>query len=106
MSTRAREREVVFFLLPRRWLVNNRAPHHTHASSLPRPTNTKKEYRRAANAAANNGRERKDLYTDAWDGSEYKGSRWNVLTLLAALFLIVPVAGLGFAYWSYGVLWG
>ena len=28
------------------------------------------EYRRAANLAANNGKERKDLYTDNWDGSE------------------------------------
>lgn len=28
------------------------------------------EYRRAANMAANNGKERKDLYTDNWDGSE------------------------------------
>eukprot|EP00195_Chlamydomonas_chlamydogama_P015589 CAMPEP_0202902058 /NCGR_PEP_ID=MMETSP1392-20130828/16133_1 /ASSEMBLY_ACC=CAM_ASM_000868 /TAXON_ID=225041 /ORGANISM="Chlamydomonas chlamydogama, Strain SAG 11-48b" /LENGTH=98 /DNA_ID=CAMNT_0049588741 /DNA_START=14 /DNA_END=307 /DNA_ORIENTATION=- len=29
------------------------------------------EYRRQANLAANNGRERKDLYTDNWDGSEW-----------------------------------
>ena len=38
------------------------------------------EYRRAANLAANNGKERKDLYTDNWDGSEYKGKgrrRWR-----------------------------
>jgi len=63
-------------------------------------------YRKAANQAANNGRERKDLYTDNWDGSEYKGSRWNILTVLALLFVLVPVAGLAFAYQSYGVLWG
>ena len=81
---------------------------HAHATRLnthTRPTTTP-EYRRAANAAANNGRERQDLYTDAWDGAEYKGSRWNILTLLAALSVLVPVAGLGFAYWSYGVYWG
>lgn len=28
---------------------------------------------RAANEAANNGKERKDLYTGAWDGDVYKG---------------------------------
>jgi hypothetical protein len=28
---------------------------------------------RAANSRANNGRERKDLYTDNWDGDVYKG---------------------------------
>ena len=131
----------------------------------PRPTSWRAaEFRRQANLAANGGKERKDLYTDNWDGSEYKargsaaaaadaaadaaaaacaglpgagqrlvsvsedsstgaqvqramhdarlplatpqGSRWNILTVLALLFLAVPVAGLGFAYWSYGTLWG
>jgi len=43
---------------------------------------------------------------DNWDGSEYKGSRWNILTVLGLLFVLVPVAGLAFAYQSYGVLWG
>lgn len=28
---------------------------------------------KAANEAANNGKERKDLYSDAWDGDVYKG---------------------------------
>lgn len=46
------------------------------------------------------------LNSDAWEGSEYKGSRWNILTFLAALFVLVPVLGLGFAYQTYGVLWG
>ena len=45
-------------------------------------------------------------YTDNWDGAEYKGSPFNILTLLAALFFLVPLAGLAFAYQSYGVLWG
>jgi hypothetical protein len=61
---------------------------------------------RFANARANNGRERKDLYTDNWDGDQYKGSGFNILTLLAALFVLVPVGGLAFAYASYGTLWG
>ncbi|KAG1655832.1 hypothetical protein FOA52_013288 [Chlamydomonas sp. UWO 241] len=65
-----------------------------------------REYRRAANSAANNGKERKDLYTDNWDGSEYKGGDNNILTWVIALFFLVPVLGLGFAYWSYGTLWG
>lgn len=43
---------------------------------------------------------------DNWDGSEYKGSKFNILTLLGLLFVLVPVAGLAFAYQSYGVLWG
>ncbi|KXZ44385.1 hypothetical protein GPECTOR_68g356 [Gonium pectorale] len=64
------------------------------------------EYRRQANLIANNGKERKDLYTDNWDGSEYKGSPFNILTLVGALFILTPVAGLVFAYWSYGTLWG
>lgn len=54
--------------------------------------------RREANRVANNGRERKDLYTDAWDGDVYKGSPVNILTLLAALFVLVPIVGLVFAY--------
>ncbi len=32
--------------------------------------------------------------------------RWNILTFLAALFVLVPVGGLAFAFWSYGDLWG
>jgi hypothetical protein len=37
---------------------------------------------RAANEAANNGKERKDLYTDAWDGDVYKGETiWRFLSL-------------------------
>jgi hypothetical protein len=46
------------------------------------------------------------LPADNWDGSEYKGSSFNILTLLGLLFVLVPVAGLIFAYQSYGVLWG
>lgn len=61
---------------------------------------------REANWAANNGRERKDLYTDNWDGSEYKGSPFNILSLLAFLFVATPIAGLVFAYFTYGELWG
>ena len=62
--------------------------------------------RREANEAANNGKDRKDLYTENWDGSEYKGSPFNILNFIAALFVLVPVLGLAFAYWSYGDLWG
>jgi len=29
-----------------------------------------------------------------------------VLNLVIAAFVLTPVAGLAFAYWSYGVLWG
>jgi len=64
------------------------------------------EYRRDANLAANNGKERKDLYTDNWDGSEWKGGSNNILTFIGALFVLVPVLGLVFAYFTYGDLWG
>ncbi len=81
---------------------------------------------------ANNGKERKDLYSDNWDGDVYKGAWWrarqqargarlkwraahalpcagsgfNILNLLVLLFVLTPVLGLGFAFWSYGTLWG
>lgn len=47
----------------------------------------------------------KYLYSANWQGDEYVGSRWNILTLLAGLTFFVPVAGLLFAYASYGTLW-
>jgi hypothetical protein len=52
------------------------------------------------------GRERKDLYTANWDGSEYKGSNFNVLTVLAVVSVLTPLLVLAFAYWSYGLYWG
>lgn len=55
-----------------------RSPPHTRARAhIPYTP----EYRRAANRAANNGLERKDLYTDNWAGSEYRGSQFNVSLL-------------------------
>lgn len=38
-------------------------------------TRTKLAEYRSANDRANNGKERKDLYSDNWDGDEYKGTR-------------------------------
>eukprot|EP00223_Ostreococcus_mediterraneus_P009950 CAMPEP_0179630778 /NCGR_PEP_ID=MMETSP0932-20121108/6073_1 /TAXON_ID=548131 ORGANISM="Ostreococcus mediterraneus, Strain clade-D-RCC2596" /NCGR_SAMPLE_ID=MMETSP0932 /ASSEMBLY_ACC=CAM_ASM_000582 /LENGTH=125 /DNA_ID=CAMNT_0021500249 /DNA_START=98 /DNA_END=471 /DNA_ORIENTATION=- len=60
--------------------------------------------RQFANRRANNGKDRKDLYTDNWDGSEYKGSSFNILSVVAGLFVLVPVGLLAFAYTSYGTL--
>jgi hypothetical protein len=70
-----------------------------------RPNTMREELarRKAVNDVAYRDRR---LNSDAWEGSEYKGSRWNILTFLAALFVLVPVLGLGFAYQTYGVLWG
>ncbi len=59
-----------------------------------------------ANLKANNGVDRKDLYTDNWDGSEYRGSALNVGTVLAFIAVAAPLTGLWFAYATYGVLWG
>ncbi|GLI61285.1 hypothetical protein VaNZ11_003636, partial [Volvox africanus] len=78
----------------------------TRELAKPRTVREEIEYRRQANLIANNGKERKDLYTDNWDGSEYKGSPFNILTLVGALFILTPVAGLVFAYYTYGTLWG
>ena len=39
-------------------------------------------------------------------GDEYKGSAFNIGSLLVFLFFAVPIAGLAFAYFSYGELWG
>jgi hypothetical protein len=76
------------------------------ASRQFRTTREEIEYRRQANLEANNGRERKDLYTDNWDGDVYKGSSFNILTVLAAITVLAPLLGLGFALQTYGVLWG
>ena len=71
------------------------------------------------------------MYTDKWDGSEWKGNSFNILTFIVcpsrlermmyfvsstkadkyiaeqgALFILTPVLGLAFAYFSYGILWG
>ena len=79
----------------------------TREAAKPRRTTREEmEYRRQANLEANNGKDRKDLYTDNWDGDKYKGSPVNILTILAAVSILVPVAGLIFAYQTYGVLWG
>lgn len=34
------------------------------------------------------------------------GSGFNMLNLIIVAFVLTPVLGLAFAYWSYGVLWG
>ena len=79
----------------------------TREAAQPRRTTREEmEYRRQANLEANNGKDRKDLYTDNWDGDKYKGNPVNILTVLAALSVLVPVLGLVFAYQTYGVLWG
>lgn len=62
--------------------------------------------RRAANLAANKGQDRKDLYTDNWDGSEYKGSPFNILNIILVVSVLTPLAGIIFAYFTYGKLWG
>ena len=64
------------------------------------------EKRREANLKANNGRDRKDLYTDNWDGSEYKGNPVNVLSIIVVVSILTPLAGLAFAYATYGKIWG
>eukprot|EP01024_Parvocaulis_polyphysoides_P047538 TRINITY_DN4505_c2_g1_i2.p1 TRINITY_DN4505_c2_g1~~TRINITY_DN4505_c2_g1_i2.p1 ORF type:complete len:144 (-),score=17.33 TRINITY_DN4505_c2_g1_i2:301-732(-) len=46
------------------------------------------------------------LYSENWEGGEYVGKKWNILTLILALTALVPLAVLIFAYFTYGELWG
>ena len=55
---------------------------------------------------ANVGKDRRDLYTEKWDGDVYKGSGFNILNLLVLLFFLVPAVGILVAYKGYGVWWG
>lgn len=66
-------------------------------------SNTKqymKEWREA------NRNDRRDLYTDQWDGDEYKGSPFNILTFLIVVAVGTPAIGIWFALSSYGTVWG
>lgn len=71
-------------------------------------TSTREQLERykKANREANNGREREDLYTDNWDGDVYKGGKVNILSVLIAVSILAPIAGLVFALQTYGTLWG
>ncbi|CEF98078.1 unnamed product [Ostreococcus tauri] len=84
----------------------NKEPDWTAMEGEKRTVSDEIGRRQFANRRANNGKDRKDLYTENWDGSEYKGGSFNILSLVAALFVLVPVALLIFAYTSYGTLWG
>ena len=50
--------------------------------------------------------DRPDLYSNNWDGDQYTGDGLNMLTVLIGLSIGVPVVGLTFAYFTFGVLWG
>ena len=39
------------------------------------------------------------------DGDVYRGGRWNVMTVLAAIMFGTPLLGLLLAWASYGTLW-
>lgn len=76
------------------------------AMNTKRTVREEMEMRRKANRAANNGKERKDLYTDNWDGDVYKGSSVNILSVLIVVSIVAPIIGLIFALQTYGTLWG
>eukprot|EP00667_Euglena_gracilis_P030106 EG_transcript_41054 len=61
---------------------------------------------REANLRANNGRERQDLYDENWEGDVWKGSSFNILTVLIFVAVGAPVIGVAVAFFTYGVLWG
>jgi hypothetical protein len=76
------------------------------ASTLERTVCHAAGERKKANLEANNGKERKDLYTDNWAGAEYQGNPVNTLSVIVAVSLLVPLLGIAFAYLSYGKVWG
>eukprot|EP01023_Acetabularia_acetabulum_P006080 TRINITY_DN1252_c0_g1_i1.p3 TRINITY_DN1252_c0_g1~~TRINITY_DN1252_c0_g1_i1.p3 ORF type:complete len:149 (-),score=8.21 TRINITY_DN1252_c0_g1_i1:1225-1671(-) len=47
-----------------------------------------------------------DLYSENWQGGVYVGKTWNIMTIILLLSAMVPIAGLLFAYFTYGRLWG
>ncbi|KAL3132937.1 hypothetical protein ABBQ38_006851 [Trebouxia sp. C0009 RCD-2024] len=50
--------------------------------------------------------DRADLYTDNWGGDVWKGGKVNVLSIILAVSILVPLGGLLFAYLTFGTLWG
>ena len=40
-------------------------------------------------------------YTDKWDGDQFKGSKVNELTVILAVSVLTPLAGLAFAYFTF-----
>ena len=50
--------------------------------------------------------DREDLYTENWGGDKWKGDKVNVLSIIVAVSIIVPLVGLAFAYLTFGKLWG
>jgi hypothetical protein len=64
------------------------------------------ERSRKANWEANKGRERKDLYSDRWQGDRYTGSAFNILNVILVVSVLVPLLGIAFALSTYGDLWG
>ncbi|KAL0023843.1 hypothetical protein WJX77_010573 [Trebouxia sp. C0004] len=51
-------------------------------------------------------KDRGDLFTDNWGGDVWKGSKINVLSVILAVSILVPLGGLLFAYLTFGTLWG
>eukprot|EP00468_Gymnochlora_sp_CCMP2014_P010213 CAMPEP_0167754908 /NCGR_PEP_ID=MMETSP0110_2-20121227/8533_1 /TAXON_ID=629695 /ORGANISM="Gymnochlora sp., Strain CCMP2014" /LENGTH=123 /DNA_ID=CAMNT_0007640843 /DNA_START=10 /DNA_END=378 /DNA_ORIENTATION=- len=63
------------------------------------------ERRQEANRRVNGRREREDLYSDSWAGDEYRGSSFNILTVLILVSVGAPIIGVTFALATYGKLW-
>lgn len=61
---------------------------------------------KAARAEAKKRIDRADLYTDNWGGDKWKGGKVNVLSIILAVSVLVPLGGLLFAYLTFGTLWG
>lgn len=61
---------------------------------------------KAARAEAKKRIDRADLYTDNWGGDKWKGGKVNVLSIILAVSILVPLGGLLFAYLTFGTLWG
>lgn len=58
------------------------------------------------NAETRAAKKEQGLNSSQWDGDVYIGGRWNTLSILYLIGMLVP-AGIGvFAWLSYGKLWG
>lgn len=49
---------------------------------------------------------KRDFTSDSWDGAEWRGPRWNVLTIGLAFFMVVTTCIAVFGAMTYGELWG
>ncbi|DBA70368.1 hypothetical protein WJX79_005895 [Trebouxia sp. C0005] len=76
------------------------------SNSSEQQSKTVKDQLAAKQLEARKRKDRGDLFTDNWGGDVWKGSKINVLSIILAVSILVPLGGLLFAYLTFGTLWG